>query len=539
MRAGGLPCFDLMERMAETTEGAIAAGHCKTVEAGQIIYEAGGNAFDAAIAALLASCVVESTLTSLGGGGFLLAHSRDRQNLLFDFFCQTPRRKRNGSGLDFYEIDVDFGGARQAFHIGLGAIATPGTLAGIAEVHRRLGKLPLSVVAEPAIDYARRGFAVTEFNAYCYQLLQPILSTLPESRTLYAPSGQLLTAGDTFYMADFANFLEEICRNGIDCFYRGEIARQIARDLSLEGHLSPDDLRHYSVRLSAPLTVSYRGYEILTNPPPSSGGILIAFALKLLENADLSDIEWGSDDHLQILAQVMGLTNQARQQDYDRHLYRSDIARNFLDADFIATYGGQLSRLCRQDSKWGSTTHISTLDREGNAASVTSSNGEGSGYVVPNTGIMLNNMLGEADLNPLGFHQWHCDRRLSSMMSPTILLQDGRPKMVLGSGGSNRIRTAIFQVISNLIDFQLPLSEAIKRSRLHWERGILNVEPMGRSLDLTRQVLPPATQVVEWQRQNMFFGGVHGVGVDAEDRLVGAGDLRRAGVAAICPADRL
>lgn len=517
--------------MTRKTPGAIAAGHPRTVEAGQLMFEAGGNAFDAAIAATLASCVVESTLTSLGGGGFLLAHTCDHKALLFDFFCQTPRQKASRQNIDFYPVHIDFGGAKQTFHIGLGSIAVPGTLAGVAQVQRRLGKLPFSVVAEPAIHYARHGFTVTPFNVFAYQLLESILLARPESRSIYAPQGQLPQAGDPFYSLDFANILEQLSQNGIDVFYKGDLAQQIAQDLEEGGFLTLADFQNYHVQVRRPLTVHYRGYEILTNPPPSSGGILIAFALKLLEAVDFSQIEWGSDRHWQLLVQVMALTNQAREQGYDRAIHHPDISQNFLSPPAIHPYQAKLNPPSSASSKWGSTTHISTLDGEGNAASITNSNGEGSAYILANTGIMLNNMLGESDLNPLGFHQWQCNQRLSSMMSPTMILKDGKPEIVLGSGGSNRIRTAILQVISNLIDFQLPLSEAVTRARLHWEQQVLDLEPRDRNFDGDRHPLPPGTGVKQWSASNMFFGGVHAVGLAADQSLTGMGDPRRAGVA--------
>lgn len=172
------------------------------------------------------------------------------------------------------------------------------------------------------------------------------------------------------------------------------------------------------------------------------------------------------------------------------------------------------------------------MDELGNAASVTTSNGEGSSYVIPGTGIMLNNMLGEADLNPFGFHQWQENQRISSMMSPTIVLQEGKPKIVLGSGGSNRIRTAIFQVISNLIDFHLPMEAAVNNSRVHWENYIYNLEPApGRAAMIKHLKLPEETSFVLWEQKNMFFGGVHTVGQRKDGTLEGSGDSRREGVA--------
>ena len=169
------------------------------------------------------------------------------------------------------------------------------------------------------------------------------------------------------------------------------------------------------------------------------------------------------------------------------------------------------------------------MDSEGNAASVTTSNGEGSSYVIPGTGIMMNNMLGEEDLNPYGFHQWHQNQRISSMMSPTMVLKDGQPEIVLGSGGSKRIRTAILQVISNLIDFHLPISQAVDNPRIHWENSVFHVEPGFPPEALNQAILPMDTEQVLWKQKNMFFGGAHTVMKTPEGLIEGAGDSRRNG----------
>ncbi len=174
------------------------------------------------------------------------------------------------------------------------------------------------------------------------------------------------------------------------------------------------------------------------------------------------------------------------------------------------------------------------MDEYGNAASVTNSNGEGSSYVIPNTGIMLNNMLGEADLNPLGFHCWPNNCRISSMMSPTIILQEGKPKIVLGSGGSNRIRTVLLQVISNLLDFNFSLEEAINKPRVHWENNLFNLEPTKQLETIENLRLPPDTEIILWQELNMFFGGVHAVRLKEDNSLEAIGDPRRSGVGIIC-----
>ncbi|MBR8829905.1 MAG: Acylase ACY 1 proenzyme [Chroococcopsis gigantea SAG 12.99] len=506
--------------MTSSQQGIIAAGHPKTVEAGQHILEMGGNAFDAACASVLAAFVVESTLCSPGGGGFLLAHTKEKVNKLYDFFCQTPRQKKPLQHLDFYPVYLNFGGAIQEFHIGLGSIATPGAIKGVYEAHRELGRLPFREVIQPAINYARNGFTFTSFNAFSLQLLDGIMTVHPDSRKVYAPLGNLLKAGDSCYMNDLAYSLTQLAEEGLRSFYEDNIAGEIIKDLSDGGHLIIEDLQEYQVIPRQPLKISYRGYEIITNPPPSSGGILMAFALKVLEEIDLKNLEYQSSEHIEILAKVMALTNSARQEGYDQNIYQNSIETQFLDPEFISEHL----------NKWGSTTHISVMDREGNAASVTVSNGEGSGYTIPRTGIMLNNMLGEADLNPSGFHQWPTAQRLSSMMSPTMILKDGEPLFVLGSGGSNRIRTAILQVISNLIDFGQSLDRAISNPRIHWENNILNIEPLPESI-VNALTLPPTTEVCHWQETNLFFGGVHGVGLTSQGQLCGAGDYRRHGVA--------
>lgn len=511
------------------TKGAIAGGHPQTVAAGRAILALGGNAFDAAIGSLLAATVVESTLTSLGGGGFLLAHRAAGPSTLFDFFCQTPLQKPPRESLDFYRVELDFGGAIQGFHVGLGSMAIPGVWAGILAVHRRLGRLPLKELAAPAVDLARHGFTVTPYQAFCYRLLAPILLATPAGRVVYAPQGSLLQEGDRCVMPDYARTLEDLVHGGEREFYEGAIAAQMVADCGDRGgYLRREDFVQYQVIERSPLRHRYRHYELITNPPPSSGGALIACALHLLAPFDLHQFPLGSAVQRHLFAEVMRQTNQARSRGYDQRLYEENIAQDFLDPAHLLPYQTALQTL----NKWGSTTHISVLDGEGNAASVTSSNGEGSTYLIPGTGIMVNNMLGEEDLNPLGFHQWPCDRRMSSMMAPSLLLENHRPRWVLGSGGSNRIRTAIFQVISHLVDYDQTLVQAIDHPRIHWENQVLNLEPPhGGHMPFPADL----GEVNYWQEQNMFFGGVHGVGCHIEGQWSAVGDRRREGAGAISP----
>lgn len=516
--------------MFKKTHGVIACGHQKTAEAGASMFDLGGNAFDAAVAAMLASFVAEPVLTSGGGAGFLLAHSKENKNTLFDFCAQTPRQKKSPLNIDFYPVDVNFGDATQSFHIGLGAMAVPGNILGAFEIHKKLGRLPFDIVASPAIDYAENGVEISDFQAYIMKLVQPIVLSSEESRQVFAPDGKLKTAGEVLFMKNFALSLTELATKGAEYFYSGEIAHQLVKDCQEKGgYLTLEDLKNYQVIERKPLEINYRGHTLLTNPPPSSGGALIAFALEMLSSVDLSKIEFASRHHLQILAEVMRLTSRARKDGYDAHIYYPDIAQQFLSREHCEPYEQELKKIV---NKLGSTTHISVMDNEGNAASVTTSSGEGSGYMIPGTGIMLNNMLGEEDLNPHGFHNWQENQRISSMMAPTIVLKDGQPEIALGSGGSNRIRTAIFQVISNLIDWQMPIVKAVESPRCHWDNNILNIEP-GVGSEANNLKLPNDDTAILWQKKSMFFGGVNTVRKTANGVIEGAGDSRRNGVALI------
>jgi gamma-glutamyltranspeptidase/glutathione hydrolase len=513
--------------MIQKTRGAIAAGNSQTAEAGMEMLRLGGNAFDAAVAAVLASCVTEATLTSLAGGGFLLAHTQHNENILFDFFTQTPGQKRNDKNIDFCPVSVNFGSVTQEFHVGLGAIAVPGTAKGLFHIHKRLGRLPLEVIVEPAIHYAKTGVLLDDFQSYCLKILEPILLRTAESREIFAPSGALLRAGETFAIPDLANTLNYLVEEGIEAFYEGEIAQQLVKDCQENGgYLTLEDLKNYRVIERKPLKTSYRGNTLLTNPPPSSGGSLIAFTLSLLSQLDLSTVGFGTTKHLQILSNAMRLTNQARTDGYDANLYQPDVAQNFLSSKHIDHYASQLNQVT---NKWGSTTHLSVMDAEGNAASVTSSNGEGSSHVIPGTGVMTNNMLGEADLHPTGFHQWQNNVRISSMMAPTMVLKQNQPEIVLGSGGSNRIRTAILQVISNIIDFDMSVNDAVNSSRMHWENDVLSLEPGFHRSDFEKTSFPFDGELVLWENYNMFFGGVHTVMQHPDGTIDGAGDRRRNG----------
>lgn len=510
-----------------TARGVVAAGHVETARAAQIVLADGGNAFDAALAAMCAACVAEPVLSSLGGGGFLLAHDVSGRTVLFDFFVQTPRRSPTGE-LDFCPILADFGAAQQEFHIGFGSIATPGVVKGLFQVHRELGFMPLARIVEPAAALAREGVEINRFQAYLFQIIGPILSASKASRAVFhspEDSSRLLGEGEIFRLPDFADALEALAREGADLFYRGEIARTIERDLGQNGGaLTRDDLEAYRVEDRTPLELRYRGARLFMNPPPASGGILIAFALELLKDFEIHELGFGSAACLSLLARVMEQTNKARLE--SRFQEEAGGEARLLEPELVEAYRRALRG--RPSASRG-TTQISVIDAEGNAASLTLSNGEGCGYLVPDTGIMLNNMLGEEDINPLGFHRWPPGIRMCSMMSPTLIFGPETRIAATGSGGSNRIRTAILQVLVDLLDFGMAVEEAVESPRIHFERGLLSVEPGFEERELAK-LLAEFPEHRLWQERNLFFGGTHTAAFDAaRGTFAGAGDSRRGG----------
>ncbi len=513
--------------------GVVAAGHPKTAEAAAAILDAGGNAFDAVLAGVLAACVVEPVLCSLGGGGFLLAAGPEREPVLFDFFAHTPRRRLPEAAVDFHPIVADFGTATQEFHVGLGAAAAPGTIPGLFHIHRRLASLPLTRIVEPALAYGRDGVVVNKLAAYLFDILTPIFTLSPGVVAAFPPAGGgtgVPREGERLRNPDLADLLDNLAREGEQLYRAGALGRaMVALSETAGGHLRADDIGRYRVIERRPLGLDYHGRHILTNPPPSAGGILIAFALQLLAAQGDPAGPFGSFPYLDRLARVMHQTDKARIESGMVDGGPIEAAVKLLDPGFVEAYADQVAG--RPASLRG-TTHISVLDRRGNAAALTISNGEGCGHVVPGTGFMLNNMLGEEDLHPYGFERWPEDTRIASMMAPSVLVGQGGGQggdmTALGSGGSNRIRTALLQVLVNLIDHGMAPSDAVVAPRIHYERGVLHIEAGYPEAAVAELCAAYPTHEL-WPDLNLYFGGAHLAASGAE----GAGDPRRGGVALV------
>lgn len=475
--------------------GVVATGHPEVSAAAAKVLRAGGNAFDAALAAGFAAAVAEPMFTSLGGGGFLLARPAEGKPVVFDFFVDTPGRGLAGGELEphFVPVTVHFPSSEQVFHAGLGSVAVPATLPGFLHVHQRLARLPLVELVAPAVRMAREGVVLNAHQAYVQGLLEPILTLSPAGRAIYTPEGHSMREGETLVNRNLADFLEGLPEHRGDDLYRGALAATVARDMRTgQGLLGEADLAGYAVAEREPLTCHYRGHRLLTNPAPSLGGPLLARTLALLEERGATLEGRQSPAQLCALASVME----------------------------------EVERL-RLRPAAGGTTHVSVCDAAGNAASLSLSNGEGSGYVVPGTGIMLNNMLGEDDLHPQGLHASPPGQRVGSMMSPTVVEGGEGVRLVLGSGGSKRIRSAIVQVLGAVLDQGAGVRDAVEAPRIHWDGEALQVEPgfTAEALDALAREWP----LNVWSQRNLYFGGVHAV--DARGEC--AGDPRREGHGAV------
>ena len=500
--------------------GAIAAGHPLTAEAGARTLAEGGNAVDACLAAAFVSWVTESPLTGPGGGGFLLVHrARDGRSRLLDFFVTVPGDGlRRGVVGEMETIDVGFESTIQAFRIGAASVAVPGSVAGLDTAHREFGTLPWATLVEPAIQLAREGIEVTREQAYLHAILDIILRHTADGRAVYGPDGEHLNAGDRLVMTDLAETLELLARNGAHAFYAGPLAKRLSDHVRAHGGtLTREDLAGYRPIWRRPMTVDFLGHRVVLNPPPSSGGVLIGYGLRLLDRVGLGG-KAGTADAIARLASVMAEQDRARTSGFRRELFRGGLARRLCDDERISAAAGRLLT---------GTTHISVVDAAGNAASLTASTGSGSGVVVPGTGVHLNNMLGEYDLIPAG-HRRRPGGRLTSMMAPSIVLRDDRPRLVVGSAGSLRLRGAILQIIVNAIGHDLPVEKAIDVPRVHLDEGHVHCEGGSDRAELD-ELERRGYDVVRWRHRNLYFGGAAAVEVRPDGSLHAAGDKRRGG----------
>lgn len=530
----------MTQDLRHSSGGVVCAGSILTAKAGAELLRAGGNAVDAAVGANLAAFCAEPVLTSPFGGGLAMVAGCEVPPVSLNFFARVPglARVAKEDTKEFQGVNVRFGPANQTFHIGKGSVAIPLLLPGLLALHQRYGKMPLSQVVAPALELAKNGVTVTAELAGIFGILDPILRHTPETEALFAPKGHLLVAGDTFRANDLTHVLEAFAKADLV-----SILDTFQKNFSPpHGLVTEEDLRKLTPTEGTPVKVNLGEFDVYLAPPPVSGGLLVGFGLQLLESVEKT--LWSDPvSRVRMMLAAMATTQAARTRVLDPLLHRpAESAQNELRAFlspssmkpwqeyFRDSLNGDRPILHQPSNELGSTTHISVLDNKGLACSITSSNGEGCGHLVPNTHAMANNFMGEEDLHPNGFHQMPAGTTLTSMMCPSIVTDAKGPLLALGTGGSNRIRTALLQVLGNHLFAGQTLEAAVTAPRIHYEGQLLYVEKTGTDgvpahagalacLD----ALP--VEKLLFDTPNMFFGGVNA----AARGNKGAGDARRGG----------
>ncbi|MFO7725629.1 MAG: gamma-glutamyltransferase, partial [Oceanipulchritudo sp.] len=450
---------------------------------------------------------------------------------LYDFFTQAPRTSNPAACA--YPLEADFGSTRQVFHLGAASMAAPGCVAGLLRIHDDLGRLPRAECAAPARELCRNGVRITDHAASLLDVVSTLYLSSSESRRLFqsvTSPDRCLRDGETFRNPDFEGFLDMLVAEGERWFYEGDVARLVdAFSRDQEGHLRREDFSSYEVFLREPLRIQRHGGRIHLNPPPSMGGTLIAVALALNTPLEAHAYPFAQASDWKSWIEPLRLMSLLRSEDGIARLTRTEQASlgEALESNPEIRKAALIlfpEALCQVRSE--GTTQLSIMDHHGNEISLTTSNGAGSGVIVPGTGFMMNNMLGEEDLQPGGLGSWKPGRRLASMMAPLLAeLADGS-RVATGSGGSNRIRSTLLQILRHLLERRASIEEAVTAPRLHWEDSQLHAEQAAATALREIKGFAP----VEHSIPNLFFGGAHTVCRLPDGTLRGLGDPRRGGV---------
>ena len=462
----------------------VAAGHPATAEAGLRILEEGGTAADAAVAASLASCVAETVMTGLAGGGHAIWYdAASGETHLLDFFVTVPRRYPDRPVAALEDIGIPFGNEIVHYQVGTASCAVPGVPAGLGELSRSHGRLEWERLVEPALELARSGVHMPHAHAECLAMLAPVM-TLHEGAGIYAPGGELLHTGDRLEQPGLANALELLRDEGARTFYDGTVAKTlVALMREREGPVSMEDLAAYEPLWLDPVETEYLGYRVLTR-----GGL----------------------SHL--VTTLSALPSLRGVKPAERVLTLARV----LEAP---PYSGHGERI-------GDTTNLAVVDREGNACVLTTSLGLGSGDFLPGLDVHLNSMLGEVDLQVRPLEP---GARMESMMSPTLVLDDDGLAVAAGSAGGTRLRPALVQVLSGILDEGLAPQEAVDRPRLHSAGEIVRIEP-GFEEEALAALEEAGYDVRRFSALHHYFGGVSLLA-----RSGGAADPRRSGKALALP----
>lgn len=512
------------------TRGAVAAGSPSAARIGLQTLQMGGNAVDAAVAAMLAACTAEPMLTGLAGAG-VATMKIGGVTRVFDMFTDMPGRGRDPArpAPELVPVNIDFGPTTQQFLVGPGSIAVPALGIGLVRLHQEYGRLPLDTIVEPAAALAEGGVEIRPGMARILELIWPICRRDPDLAARIGVDNQrALRAGERYQNPDLARTLRRLGRQGAELLVSGDVADAMLRSAGPSSLLTAEDLRAYRPMLREPLRYRFRDATVWVPGPPSVAGLLVLQALREIEDHGLVD-STGGPDQVRLIAAAMARTEAARRGKLGEALFTPGFVDGFMTAIAADEEGEEwLSAPMPDTDLNGHTTHISVADEDGNTIGITASLGEGAGIVADGTGITMNNLLGEADVNPPGISR-PPGHRLLTMCCPTIVEIDDGPTYTFGSGGSSRIRSAILHAIIYAAEHRRTPSELVLAPRLHFEDGQLNLELAGRPEGTLESTQAMFLDVRPFKNPDMFFGGLNIVGQVGDGSFTGAADPRRSG----------
>lgn len=500
-----------------TRQVAIAATGPASLGAGQAVVAEGGNAVDAAIAAAITAMSTEPGIVSLAGGAFVTVWPPSASPVVIDGNVAMPGRglPRSAFGGGVREVVTDYGGG-VTMYAGHGSVAVPGALSACERAVERFGSRPWASVVAPAVDVCRDGYPIGGASAkYLGLVADPLFGQDDGARRVTRrEDGSPFVAGDLARNADLAKVLEGLAREGASYLATGDLGRALAADMAAHGGLiTQADLTAYEVVVREPVRRTLGDWDVAMNPPPSIGGPLLAVMLAELQHVE--EPTW--DDILRIqgavLAYRLKVHDLSRDLDADGHALLASVERHGLAG--LPTSA--------------STAHVSAVDSDGLACAVTMSSGYGSGVTIPGTGLLLNNALGEPELNRLGLHALTPGTRLASNMAPTVArAADGRV-LAVGSPGADRITTALMQVLSQLCLGGADLDAAVRAPRMHvrFEESGEPVVEHEASPELADAVTRAGLRGLDHGELSMYFGGVGAAYRSSEGELRAAGDPRR------------
>lgn len=489
--------------------GAIASGCPYSAQVGAAILHDGGNAVDAVVGAALTSAFTLPTMTGLGGGGVMTLRVGG-ERVTCDFFAALPGLGFEGERRQPEVIVVPFEGVRLPFRVGRPSVAVPGAVAGLWAVHERHGRMPMAEVAAQAIRLAREGVHVTGGQQRAFALLQPIFRRTPEAWRLIGHLDHVLEQGATLTNELYADFLSMLVEEGPSGFYAGEVAARI--ETVTQGFVTTEDLAAYEPVFGRPLSRTYRRVQVHTPGAPSLNGALLHVGLAHLE-AGGEMPRFGEIAYWRRIAEALRATEAIRTPAYEMQIFED----GFLDGVLASCPGGN-------------TMQCSAVDVDGDAVSFTSTVGEGAGFTIPGTGVILNNFLGEEDILP--DHVEHVPgRRMMTSMAPTLVEDAAGGVLVLGAAGSARIRSAILQVLVHVLDAGMQLQQAVLMPRIHPEGDTIYIEAHGRTPEEVQQLHVLGKEAVMTYEIGFFFGGVQAAQWTADRGFDAGAEIERRGCA--------